>query len=283
TLWGTFGFGLGSADVKEKDNSSRFGGRESDVTLITLGVGGSGKVFARRIGQNSLSIDAIGDFVFARISDDGYGGRAGVDANSGTARLGVEVTGSRPVLSGNIIDASLALAYRGDFGDAAAGSGLEVGGGLKFGIRSVGLKVDLDGRMLVLQSDDLKERGFSGDITWSPRGREKGPFVSFRPYLGATGDKRDTLWEQRIEDVNIDTSAQRKYELEFGYGMPLMYEMGNVKVFAGGVIEEGATVSRSGGLDIETGSGISAGYEAVDETSAPQVEHRAYIKFNREF
>ena len=62
-----------------------------------------------------------------------------------------------------------------------------------------------------------------------------------------------------------------------------MYDMGKVKVFAGGLIEEGATVSRSGGLDIETESGISAGYEAVDEISAPQVEHRAYIKFIREF
>ena len=246
---------------------------------MTMGAGGSGTLFDFNAGLGRVNVDAIADIVFARISDDGYAGRAGIDSNSGTGRLGLEMSAR----SSGGVGASLALAYRGDFGDAASGSGLELGGGLEFAARSVGLSVDLDGRVLVLQSDDLKEYGFSGDISWSPRGKEKGPYVSFRPYLGATGDKRDTLWDRRIEDMSIDSSAQRKYELEFGYGMPLMRDSGTVKVFARGDIEDGETTTKSGGVDIETVGGVTAGYETVDRIGGAPVEHRGYIEFTKQF
>ncbi|MCY4047207.1 MAG: hypothetical protein OXF42_03740, partial [Candidatus Dadabacteria bacterium] len=281
TLWGTIGYGMGGIEVREdgrrSDSDTYF--RERDIMLMTFGGGGSGELFNRRVGRGRVSVDAVGDMVFARIIEDG---EEGLDAGGGRVRLGLEMAATRPVWRGNV-GGSIEMAYRGDFGDVLRGSGFEVAGGLKVGVPSIGLRIDGEARALVSHTDSVKERGFTGDITWSPGGGAQGPFVSFNPQWGATNDKRDALWDQGADGLTADFGGGLRYELEFGYGAPLMYEMGDVKVFAGGLIEEGATVSRSGGLDIEMESGISAGYEAVDEVSAPQVEHRAYIKFIREF
>ena len=281
TLWGTIGYGMGGIEVREdgrrSDSDTYF--RERDIMLMTFGGGGSGELFNRRVGRGRVSVDAVGDMVFARIIEDG---EEGLDADGGRVRLGLEMAATRPVWRGNV-GGSIEMAYRGDFGDVLRGSGFEVAGGLKIGVPSIGLRIDGEARALVSHTDSVKERGFTGDITWSPGGGAQGPFVSFNPQWGATNDKSDALWNQGADGITADIGGGLRYELEFGYGAPLMYEMGDVKVFAGGLIEEGATVSRSGGLDIEMESGISAGYEAVDEVSAPQVEHRAYIKFIREF
>ncbi|MCY4043360.1 MAG: autotransporter domain-containing protein, partial [Candidatus Dadabacteria bacterium] len=281
TLWGTIGYGMGGIEVREdgrrSDSDTYF--RERDIMLMTFGGGGSGELFNRRVGRGRVSVDAVGDMVFARIIEDG---EEGLDADGGRVRLGLEMAATRPVWRGNV-GGSIEMAYRGDFGDVLRGSGFEVAGGLKVGVPSIGLRIDGEARALMSHSDSVKERGFTGDITWSPGGGAQGPFVSFNPQWGATNDKSDALWNQGADGITADIGGGLRYELEFGYGAPLMYEMGDVKVFAGGLIEEGATVSRSGGLDIEMESGISAGYEAVDEVSAPGVEHRAYIKFIREF
>ena len=283
TLWATGGYGMGSLEVTEdgKDCASDRSAscRKSDAMIITFGVGGSGMLLDRSVGRGRFSIEALGDVVFARLIEDGS---YGLDSDGGRVRVGLEMAGHRPVWRGTV-GGSLEMSYRGDFGDAVRGSGLEVAGGLKVGVPSIGLSVDAEARALMSHSDDVKERGFSGDITWSPGGGDRGPFVSFKPYWGATGDRRDEIWEQGIAEVRSDTGRERRYEVEVGYGVPLMYESGVVKVFARGDIEEGDMTERSGGVDVETVGGISAGYESVDKASRTETEHRAYIKFNKEF
>ena len=276
TLWGTIGYGMGGAEVKETGETAL---RDRDIMLMTFGGGGSGELFNRRVGRGRVSVDAVGDVVFARLIEDGNGG---LDADGGRVRLGLEMAASRPVWRSNL-GGSIEMAYRGDFGDALRGSGFEVAGGLKVGVPSIGLRIDGEARALMSHTDSVKERGFTGDITWSPGDGAQGPFVSFNPQWGATNDKRETLWNQGAGVIAADAGGGLRYGLEFGYGVPLPYESGLMKVFARSEIEDGAVSSKTGGLDVTAAGGISAGYEAVDETAQAETEHRAYIRFNRAF
>ena len=281
-LWATGGYGMGGVDVEENMDSvctADHCRRERDIMLITGAAGGSGMLFDRRVGRGRVSLDAVGDFAFARIIEDGADG---LDADGGTVRLGLEMKASRPVWMGNL-GGSFEMAYRGDFGDAVRGSGFEVAGGIKVGVPSIGLNIDAEARALLGHSDDVKERGVTGDIRWSPGGTEKGPFLSFRPYWGATNDKRDTLWEQGVSEIYSDGSRELRYEVEAGYGLPLMREIGLMKMFIRTDINGGETTARSGGVDVEMTNGMNIGYETVDGLGSTETEHKGYIKLNKEF
>ncbi|MCY4047445.1 MAG: autotransporter outer membrane beta-barrel domain-containing protein, partial [Candidatus Dadabacteria bacterium] len=242
TIWATGGYGMGSLEaardgvVCNEDRSSTC--RKSDAMIITFGGGASGRMLDRRTaGGGRVVIDAIGDVVYARFIEDGDGG-GNVDA--GSARFGFELTGSRPAWWGSSLGGDLELAYRGDFGDDVKGSGLEAVGSVKFGVPRWGLRIDLGGRALISHSDNLRERGLSGDIMWSRSFDGTGPFLSFNPQWGATRSKSDTIWEHGVSEVEVETGAGRRYNMEAGYGVPLPYESGLMKVFARSEIVDGA-------------------------------------------
>ena len=274
-LWGTGGYGMGEVEVSITGGNDI---RKRDLTLMTIGGGLNLQLLRWYVGLGSASVEMVGDVAFARFTEDGADG---IDTDVGTARGGLDFRISAP-MGGGDIDLSAGAAYRRDFSDTVEGGGIEVGGGVRIGMPSAGLAVEGDARMLISHSDDVEERGFTGDISWSSGGGV-GPYASFRPYWGATNDKRDALWERGISGISADTGRGWRYEAEIGYGAPLIYESGVAKVFARGDMENGEMTKRSGGVDVETVIGISAGYEAVDEITAPQVEHRGYIRFNRKF
>ncbi|MCY3973267.1 MAG: autotransporter domain-containing protein, partial [Candidatus Dadabacteria bacterium] len=285
TIWATGGYGMGSLEAAQDGevcNTERSAHcRESDATIITFGGGASGRMLDRRTaGGGRVVIDAIGDVVYARFIEDGD---EGVNVDAGSARFGFELTGSRPAWWGSSLGGDLELAYRGDFGDDVKGSGLEAVGSVKFGVPRWGLRIDLGGRALISHSDNLRERGLSGDIMWSRSFDGTGPFLSFNPQWGATRSKSDTIWEHGISEVEVETGAGRRYNMEAGYGVPLPYESGLMKLFARSEIVDGVVSSKIGGVDIEATGGISAGYEAVDETARTETEHRAYIRLNGTF
>ena len=281
-LWVTAGYGLGDVEVAKEGGGCGPLGNEclkSDINLITGGGGGSVLLGNIKVGDGQISIDMAGDVALVRmLESDSVGG---FETDGGTARWGLDFSYGRQVGLSGSFSGDISLAYRYDFGDSGSGDGLESGVGINFNIPGSGLRINANGRALVSGTDSVDEYGFSGHIAWSYDSGGTGPYVNFSPQWGATNDKRDELWEQGIAEIDSAESDRRRYDIEAGYGVPLV-DGSIMTVFARSEMEGGTATSKSGGVDVKTAGGFTAGYEAVSRLTS-QSEHRGYLRFSREF
>ena len=272
TFWGTVGYGMGDNETTETGGDTR----KRNVMYMMAGAGGSGLLYEAAIGGGTVRVNAIGDLVLARISEDN-----GIDSDAGTVRCGFEGEFETAMSGGSSAGVSVELAYRGDFGDTVGGSGLEGGGGVNFRVPSAGVTVNVDGRYLVYHSEEVSEYGFSGNVLWSHG--STGPYALFSPKWGATNDRRDDLWENGANGRQIEAeTGERRYNFEAGYSIALPEERGILKIFARSEMELRSTVVRSGGINFKTNNGLSAGFETVSRIGETP-EHRGYLRYSGMF
>ena len=144
-LWATAGHGWGEFD------DGMAAPQASDLTqqMVAGGVNGplmeSGQVIEG--GTTSLRLKA--ETAFTRADIDGAGVLRSTTLNASRHRLMVEGSHVRKLVSGATFTPSLELGMRNDGGDGETGTGLEVGGGLRYTDPAMGLTIEGRARTLL--------------------------------------------------------------------------------------------------------------------------------------
>ena len=165
---------------------------KTDLSMRMGAVGVKGRVLdgsgPSRIGLNVKS-DAMWVGTKSARSADMVGTEGDV------TRLRLIVQGERVFVAGNgaTFTPSAEVGLRHDGGDAETGSGVEVGGGLRY--IAGPLTIEGQVRMLVAHEESgYEEWGASGAIRMTPSASGRGLTLSIAPAWGRTGSATERLW-----------------------------------------------------------------------------------------
>ena len=223
SLWGILGYGVGALEL-EVDDGERW---TTHTTLEMAAVGARG-VLVRAEERSGFELAARTDARGARMRSEAARGSAGGNlaaTKSETSRLRFVLEGSRRFEAGDrgTLTPSFEVGLRHDGGDAETGTGVEIGGGLRYHVPMTGLSAEVMARRLVVHEDgDYTERGVSGMIHLEPDAAGRGLSLSVVPSWGAGVASGVERWWSLPEvpgrAANDAFEPGRRVEVEVGYG-----------------------------------------------------------------
>ncbi len=146
SLWGTMGYGWG--EIKIDDEA--LGQLHSDMEMQTLAIGSNNKLFSTNdfIVGNKSELRLKSEAMIGQMKILGHDRVAPLAVDYRRLRLMLEGSTEQALSSDTSLTPSLELGVRHDGGDGVTGFGMELGGGLNYTDRSLGLTVVGSGRML---------------------------------------------------------------------------------------------------------------------------------------
>ena len=235
SVWSVLGLGEGGLTLDIERNDEHI---ETDVSLAMAAFGARGKLAS--VAGYDLAVKT--DVLFVRTESEAVTGLAAADAR--TRRLRVSLEGSREVkLDGGVLTPSLEIGLRHDGGDAETGSGLELGGGLRWaGLKGFTMEVRARG-LLAHEESDYEEWGVSASIGLSPGEGDRGLSMRVGSAWGAASGGVERLWSQRaLTGGSFDPDA--RLDAEVGYGLDAM--RGLLTPYTGVALSEGGETWRAG-------------------------------------
>ena len=199
SVWGILGYGTGELTL-EVDGAGRW---RTDTEMRMAASGVSGKIVSAE-DTGGFELAARGDARLVRVSSaaatgaDGAGLLSATEAE--TSRLRFMLTGSHrfELADGRTLTPSLELGLRNDSGDAETGTGIELGGGVRYSDPGAGLTVEAKARGLVAHEDtDYSEWGASGSVRIDPGASGRGLSLTLTPAWGAASGGAERLWSAR--------------------------------------------------------------------------------------
>ena len=222
-VWATGGYGRG--EIKIKDEQA--GTYSSDTTLRLASVGASGPLLIGDglIGRGTTTVRLKAQGSLAQMEVEGHGSllqEQTIDAHR--LRLAMEGSHERPLASGGSLTPSFEVGLRHDGGDGATGTGLELGGGLRYMDPAWGLTIEGRGRVLSSYDDTYKEWGASGLLRLGPGAAGQGLSLSLVPSYGQTASGVQRLWDQGLpqgptQGAPTTQALTGRLEAEVGYGL----------------------------------------------------------------
>ena len=211
-VWGTVSHYRGDIRIVD-DLVGRV--QTSPATLNSGMMGVSGRLMTR----GATTVKLKGDWGLASINAAG-GGKVFEEATANIRRLRLrtEVSHARKLSAGKSLTPWGELGVRHDGGDGQHGTGLEVGGGLRFQDLGGGLTAESYGRWLASHHGTLQEWGFGALLRYAPGRSGRGPSVSLGPSWGDTASGVQRLWERGVTDPTLYEVPGSHLDAQFGYG-----------------------------------------------------------------
>ena len=271
-LWATVGYGWGDIEIEDaqvRDGDPDYAVRRSDTTLKTAALGASGPLMTdgSLIEGGRTNLHLKGEATVARVEiagNDDLIEKQTVNANR--LRLALEGSHEQALASGSSLTPSLELGLRHDGGDGITGTGIEIGGGLRYRDPAAGLTVEGHGRVLTGQSN-YQEWGLGGSVCLDPGAEGRGLSFSLFPTWGETASGVDRLWDQDVAELASDDTAandnvpQMRLDSELGYGFGAFGGRGLLTPYGGFALAgEGSQRYRIGGR-FEIGSSLNLSLE----------------------
>ena len=239
SVWGVLGLGEGGLTLDMKANENANDEHiETDISLAMAAFGARGKLAS--VAGYDLAVKT--DVLFVRTESEAVTGLAAADAR--TRRLRLTLEGSREVkLDGGVLTPSLEIGLRHDGGDAETGSGVELGGGLRWaGLKGFSVEVRARG-LLAHEERDYEEWGVSASIGLSPGEGDRGLSMRVGSVWGAASGGVERLWSQRaLSGSSFDPDA--RLDAEVGYGLDAM--RGLLTPYTGLSLSESGETYRAG-------------------------------------
>ena len=240
SAWGLAGYGTGEMTLVEDDIEKRV---ETDITMTTGALGVRGDLLSTS-GPAGFGVAVKSDVLLMRIESDEEAGLPSIEADGSQFRLGLE--GSRPIAleQGGILQPSLELGVRFESGDAEQGTGLELGGGLRFSDPGSGVSAEARGRGLVAHSGDgdYEEWGVGGSIQIQPGAMGRGLSLSLVPFWGVVSSATEALWS-RSGDALLEPGDEAvlggRLSAELAYGLGMTSGRGLLTPYAGVALSSG--------------------------------------------
>ncbi len=214
-LWAAIGYGQGELEVTPTGQDTT----SSDIDMRSASFGGSGEIW----GNDHTTVRLKSEITRSDLDvADGNVAFAAMSISALQFRLALEASRRHITTNGSIFEPSAELGLRYDGGDGETGSGLEIGGGLRY--RSAhGYTAEGGIRALVTHGGDHKEWGIHGNLIFDAGADGQGLALRISPAYGDTGSGIQQLWRHGLPADN--TAAKRDYsaqmEARLGFGVPL--------------------------------------------------------------
>ena len=230
---------LGWGEVAVDDEIE--GRRASDARMTTGAVGGSGILLSH--GSNALRLR--GEGWLSRIQVDGAPTMDALTLAVRRARFSLEWSRVSRFGGGHEVGLLVEGGMRHDGGDGMAGTGVELGGGLRYISPWAGLTIGGHGRMLAV-GGSYEEWGIRGLLQIAPQWGNGGLSLKIVPALGEEASGVQDLWNRGVSDRpdrapnphRGKLNAQVEYRLRAYRGTPY----GRVYVVDGGTSTFGTGV-----------------------------------------
>ena len=276
-VWATGGYGQGEIEIKDEEA----GTHTSDTTLRLGSVGASGllPIGDALIAGGTTTLRVKAQASVAQMDVAGHGSllqEQTIEAQR--LRLALEGSHERPLASGGSLTPSLEVGLRHDGGDGATGTGLELGGGLRYVDPALGLTLEGRGRVLAAYDDAYKEWGASGLIRLDPGAAGQGLSLSLAPSYGQTASGVQRLWDQGLpqgptQGPSPTQALTGRLEAEVGYGLAAFAGQGLVTPY-GQLSLGGGTQQYRVGSRLELGPALRLSLEGTRQvTAVGQADH----------
>ena len=235
SAWGVLGYGRGDLTLATAGSAWR------TDTAMRMAAAGARGVLLR--GAGGLELAARMDARLTRIVSDAAVGESGLlgATAGGTSRVRLLLEGSRTFAFGGTrrLTPTLEVGVRRDGGDAETGTGIDLGGTLRYADAGLGLTAEASGRYLVAHEDDAyREWGASASVRIDPGRSGHGLTVAFAPSWGAaaTGGA-ERLWSladaRGLARGGYAANAGMRLDADVGYGLAGFRGRGALLPFAG--------------------------------------------------
>ena len=240
-LWGTVGYGSGALRLQLEDRAAM--DTDLSMTMGALGVRGS---LLNPSHASGLDLALRSDVLWMVMDSAKADNLAATEAEASRLRLVLE--GSRPVAlaGGGSFTPSLEIGLRHDGGDAETGTGIEVGGRLRYA-SSWGLSIEASVRgLLAHEAQDYTEWGASGALRFDPGRQGQGLTAAIVPTWGTASSGLSRLWHQSTaaglapDNPLATAAAEGRLEAQLGYGLATLQGRGLLTPYARVALTEGA-------------------------------------------
>ncbi len=268
-LWATAGYGWGELDITADDdpNDRR---ATSDVTMQTIGAGGSAQVFDGRAATLRIKGEALQTSMDVEGSED----IAAVRIGARRLRLGLEASRTHLLAGGVQLVPTLEVGMRHDAGDGRTGTGAEVGGGLRYTDAANGLTVESHGRVLVGHSGDYQDWGIGGAVRLAAGRGGHGLSFSLQPTWGATASRVSQVWAQEAAATVAAVSRPQDGRVDMNLGYGLGWDEMLVTPYGNMTLTNGPARTYRLGSRMRLGGGMTLNLEGIrEETAARLVNH----------
>ena len=170
--------------------------KSTDLAMTMGALGVRGSLLEPSQPEGGLALAMRSDVLWVRMDTAAVEGMVATEADVSRLRLVLE--GSRPVVlaAGGSLIPTLGVGLRHDGGDAETGSGLEVGGRLRY-TSAWGLSIEASVRgLLAHEASDYQEWGASGALRFDPGNQGRGLTASIVPTWGSAASGVSRLWGQ---------------------------------------------------------------------------------------
>ena len=271
SVWGILGYGSGdlTLTVDAAGDSARKTWK-TDTSMKMAAAGARGVVVAATVAA-PLELAVRTDAVVQRMTSDAASGDAGnlAATESGTSRVRVMLEGSRAFAldGGASFVPTLEVGLRQDGGDAETGTGVELGGGVRYSDPASGVTVEAKVRGLIAHEDaDYSEWGASGAVRIDPGASGRGLALTLTPAWGADSGNAERLWglrDARGLAGNDDVEPAGRLDAEAGWGFGAFGGRGLMTPFAGLALSEAGDRTWRTGVRWTLGADLSFGVEGT--------------------
>ncbi len=228
SLWGILGLGQGEMTLDETDSES---GQEyeTDIEMRMGAFGVRGELI--KLGAFDLAVKS--DVLLIQLDSDAKDGLDAVSAESSRLRGMLEASRKIDMEGGGTFRPSVEAGLRYDDGDVDEGSGVELGGGLRFTNPGLGLTLEANARGLITHEEsDVADWGVGGTIRIAPGQAGRGLALTVQPSVGDAAGGAARLWgikdasrlaKEEIEDLDPRVRAEMGYGLDAWGGLLTPY------------------------------------------------------------
>ena len=277
-LWGTVGFGQGEITIDQE------GGEQlsTDTTQRSF----AGGFNHRLTGSPGRSLHIKGDVALTRVAveADQAGKFAEQDVESSRVRLLLSGERRRELASGGALTPSLEFGVRSDGGDGATGTGVEVGGGVRYA--NPGGKVAVAGNVrTLLAAGEYEELGADFSVRLSSKSG-RGLSLTLHPVWGRTQSVADRLWNDGASDITAgdiaggDTALRGSVDTEVGYGLSatMLGSPGILTPYTGITAQDGGSSRLRLGGRFAGGNGLSLNLEGTQKNTTDSASHQVLLR-----
>ena len=237
--WASVTYGSGEVEVKPDDGEASV----NDVNMTGVAAGGSRRLLEQNGRELSLRADAF--IAESEVEGDNDNATAGIDddLDVDANRLRVALAWNYPQrFSDGRLTPAFDLGLRHDGGDGRTGTGLELGGALKFYAPAVGLTLEGNARALLGHTGDHRAWGIGGLMRVESGADGQGLAVTVAPSYGGdfgggygggslaaggyggdgsvVGDGSRGLWNRNAATAADSAEPIARLNAEVGYGLP---------------------------------------------------------------
>ena len=247
-MWATAAVGRGEVMLDDAEADKY----DSETASWSAGAGARGTLLED--GPTALALK--GEAWVSQWAADGTGPVAGVDADVQRLRLALEGRHAWTFASGAAIAPSLEVGVRHDGGDGETGTGLELGGGVRWDDLARGLKFQARARTL-LGRGGYRQWGAGGLVRLDPGADGLGLALNVAPSWGAADSGLARLWDEGLTGRPATAlSPEPRLAAALGYGVAAPGTLGTVTPYAGLSLAGAQAQTWRTGVRLNAGTGL---------------------------